>query len=161
MEYRNEIYAIYQKKNYVMRTKDDSYVSLLKITSDKKEIAEIKETGFNNRHFDFYGEVFYDDVYTYLVKKTEIEAAFQVDTHTIFKGEEWQVFEEKDGRVLISGGSYALAREYKQDYYNGFRIWVKKNELTEIWEDLKPVSGYPFPKDYPIKIILHEIIQTY
>lgn len=156
MKYRNDSYAILPFGVFKMGFEDESVCHLIHQTSDSAEIEKIKKIGFNNQHIDHWGAEYHNDIYTCIIPKAQIKAAFSVYTNAIFKGEEWQAIEKENTIVLIRGGSYALAIEYKQDYYNGFEIWVDEEELPKIWEDIKPVEGYPFPENYPTEIVLHE-----
>lgn len=89
-------------------------------------------------------------IYVKTVSRSEIESAYSCTTYGIYKGYQFQIVNEKDGKYFISTGDPNIGEKLgfeHIDYRDGAETWVDKSEVTGIWEDRDQYEDFPMPPD--------------
>lgn len=87
--------------------------------------------------------------YVKLVPSSEISSAYQVNTWAKYKGLDFPVFDEEEGRLLIGSGkngpdiiqSFGFTKVDRFEYEK----WVDKQEVEDQFEVRRPLWGFPAP----------------
>lgn len=118
-------FAIYRGKEYeASHYKDDDYLLYSYEYSDLND-------GFEDRGYKHFVKI---------VKESELQDFFLMNSKAIYKGTKVGVFEEKGDQVLIgTSGDKAFAEQNgftEVDRYE-YEKWVKRNDLEKMWEEKK------------------------
>lgn len=125
-------YAVYKGKEYKAAYSPDLGDNdiIMLMTEDVNGLRN----GFTK---GFYG-------ITKKVKRDELDTAYSIKVNAIYQGYQFQVSEEKDGRVLLYTSDWGISQKLNMEQTDKFSFhkWVTKDEIEKAWEQKEPLWGF-------------------
>ncbi len=125
---KNGNFAVYKSIEYKFSSKGGNQILLM--SNDSNDLKR----GF--------GKSIHPGSYIKTVSRDEVDDAYSIFTFGIYKGHQFGIRAEEDGKVCIEGsGNENLMVSLDMDLVDRgvYRKWVKKDELEQMWEEKTPI----------------------
>jgi len=130
---RNGEYANYKGKEFKITSSiNDELVRLLSNNANDVELGFAQDTLFPR-----------PNIFVKEVKKNEITRAYYVATKCKYQGREFQVVNENSDKILLFSGSGGIDG-FTCVGHGEYEKWINKKDAEKIWEDFRPINGFPF-----------------
>jgi hypothetical protein len=83
--------------------------------------------------------------YVKTVKRNDIQSAYAIDAYCQYKGFEFGIDKEEDGKLRIFTGNDDVYEKLnlKEVDRSVYECWVKRDDLEKIWEKKRSIYGFP------------------
>lgn len=128
MKFRNDHFAIYKGKEFVLSVSTERKLEL--ISHDPADLF----LGFQH---------YCEEVYFLPVKKEDLESYYRVSTYVRYKGYDFGIWSVKGEQILISRDcDWRLAQKLGLEPADRgiYEKWVKEEDLEKVWEEKSPLD---------------------
>jgi hypothetical protein len=118
---RDDYYAIFQGKEFRLIELETNNFQLQSVTKPDASL------GFRKSR---------SGTYLRPVSKEELESFYRIYTCAQYRGWEFGVMEEDNGKLLLTGGEDRVCRTFGFEWVDRgvWEKWVPKSELGKVWE---------------------------